>query len=101
MKKFEAVGVYAKEAPVISSSLAAMGQAYSGKDDEPVSFPMEFEDNPYSKAAQNMINYLDHLDVDQIVTPLRGVSDFIQEDLDEPFGIHDLKVLYQLHKKYL
>ncbi len=40
-----------------------------------------FEDNPYSKAAQNMINYLDHLDVDQIVTPLRGVSDFIQEDL--------------------
>ena len=26
---------------------------------------------------------------------------FIQEDLDEPFGIHDLKVLYQLHKKYL
>jgi len=40
-----------------------------------------FEDNPYSKAALNMINYLDHLDVDQIVTPLRGVSEFINEDL--------------------
>ncbi len=26
---------------------------------------------------------------------------FIQEDLDKPFGKHDLKVLYQLHKKYL
>ena len=26
---------------------------------------------------------------------------FIQKDLDQPFGKHDLKVLYQLHKKYL
>ncbi|MBZ9629684.1 N-acetylmuramoyl-L-alanine amidase [Salegentibacter sp. LM13S] len=26
---------------------------------------------------------------------------FVQEDLDKPFGKHDLKVLYQLHKKYL
>ncbi|APS38150.1 MULTISPECIES: N-acetylmuramoyl-L-alanine amidase [Salegentibacter] len=26
---------------------------------------------------------------------------FIQEDLNQPFGKHDLKVLYQLHKKYL
>ena len=53
MKKFEAVGVYAREAPVIPSSLAAMGQAYSGNDDEPVSFPMEFEDNPYSDECVN------------------------------------------------
>lgn len=26
---------------------------------------------------------------------------FIQKDLEQPFGKHDLKVLYQLHKKYL
>uniref|UniRef100_A0AAT9JAB9 ORF6 n=1 Tax=Nitrosopumilaceae spindle-shaped virus TaxID=3065433 RepID=A0AAT9JAB9_9VIRU len=35
----------------------------------------------YSKEALNMINYLDHLDVKEIVTPLRKVSEFIQEDL--------------------
>ena len=35
----------------------------------------------YSRDAVNMINYLDHLDVKEIVTPLRKVSEFIQEDL--------------------
>jgi len=35
----------------------------------------------YSKEALNMINYLDHLDIKEIVTPLRKVSEFIQEDL--------------------
>jgi hypothetical protein len=35
----------------------------------------------YSKEAMNMINYLDHLDVREIVTPLKKVSEFIQEDL--------------------
>ena len=35
----------------------------------------------YSKDALNMINYLDHLDVKEIVTPLRKISEFIQEDL--------------------
>ena len=35
----------------------------------------------YSKEAMNMINYLDHLDVKEIVTPLKKVSEFIQEDL--------------------
>ena len=39
------------------------------------------DDNPYSKAAMNMINYLDHLNVNEIVTPLKKVSEFIQEDL--------------------
>jgi hypothetical protein len=28
-----------------------------------------------------MINYLDHLDIKEIVTPLRKISEFIQEDL--------------------
>ncbi|MEO1945112.1 MAG: hypothetical protein ABGY11_12495 [Candidatus Thioglobus sp.] len=35
----------------------------------------------YSKEALNMINYLDHLDVKEIVTPLRKISEFLQEDL--------------------
>jgi hypothetical protein len=35
----------------------------------------------YSRDAVNMINYLDHLDVKEIVTPLKKVSEFIQEDL--------------------
>lgn len=35
----------------------------------------------YSRDAINMINYLDHLDVREIVTPLRKVSEFLQEDL--------------------
>jgi hypothetical protein len=35
----------------------------------------------YSKEAMNMINYLDHLDITEIVTPLRKISEFIQEDL--------------------
>ena len=38
-------------------------------------------DNRFSKEAMNMINYLDHLSVNQIVTPLKKVSEFIQEDL--------------------
>jgi len=35
----------------------------------------------YSKEAMNMINYLDHLNIKEIVTPLKKVSEFIQEDL--------------------
>lgn len=38
-------------------------------------------DNRFSQEAMNMINYLDHLSVDEIVTPLKKVSEFIQEDL--------------------
>ena len=35
----------------------------------------------YSKEAMNMINYLDHLNIKEIVSPLKKVSEFIQEDL--------------------
>ena len=35
----------------------------------------------FSKAAENMINYLDRLKIDEIVTPLKNVADFIHEDL--------------------
>tara|TARA_B100000029_G_scaffold444326_1_gene464025 strand:- start:1556 stop:2539 length:984 start_codon:yes stop_codon:yes gene_type:complete len=38
-------------------------------------------DQNFSKAAMNMINYLDHLNIEQIVTPLKKISEFIQEDL--------------------
>ena len=39
------------------------------------------EQSQYSKEAMNMINYLDRLNVDRIITPLKKVSEFIQEDL--------------------
>ena len=35
----------------------------------------------YARDAINMIQYLDHLDVREIVTPLKKISEFIQEDL--------------------
>ena len=38
-------------------------------------------DQNFSKQAMNMINYLDHLNVEEIVTPLKKVSEFIQDDL--------------------
>ena len=38
-------------------------------------------DANFSKQAMNMINYLDHLNVEEIVTPLKRVSEFIQDDL--------------------
>ena len=54
MKKFEAVGVNAGTPPEIDSKMAAMAQAYSSvHHHEPVSFPMEFEDNPYSDECVN------------------------------------------------
>lgn len=39
------------------------------------------EENRFSKEAVNMINYLEHLNIKEIVTPLKGVSEFIQDDL--------------------
>tara|TARA_Y100000593_G_scaffold62883_1_gene116354 strand:- start:325 stop:1299 length:975 start_codon:yes stop_codon:yes gene_type:complete len=38
-------------------------------------------DQNFSTQAMNMINYLDHLNVEEIVTPLKKVSEFIQDDL--------------------
>lgn len=38
-------------------------------------------DQNFSKQAMNMINYLDHLNIEEIVTPLKKVSEFIQDDL--------------------
>ena len=35
----------------------------------------------YDKSILNIINYLQGLSVDEIITPLRNVSNFIQEDL--------------------
>ena len=35
----------------------------------------------YDHSILNIINYLQSLSVDEIITPLRNVSDFIQEDL--------------------
>lgn len=35
----------------------------------------------YSKEAMNMLRYLDRLSIDELVTPIKRVSDFIQGDL--------------------
>lgn len=35
----------------------------------------------YAELTKNMINYLKNLDIDQVVTPMRGISDFIEGDL--------------------
>lgn len=35
----------------------------------------------YSAEIRNMLNYLDHLDIDKIVTPVRSISDFLEQDL--------------------
>ena len=54
MKEFEAVGVNAGTPPEIDSKMAAMAQAYSSvHHHEPVSFPMEFDENPYSDECVN------------------------------------------------
>jgi hypothetical protein len=35
----------------------------------------------YSEQIANLLNYLDHLSVDEIVTPVRKISEFIEDDL--------------------
>jgi len=38
-------------------------------------------DSRYAAQIQSIINYLDNLNVDEIITPVRGVSEFIEDDL--------------------
>lgn len=49
--------------------------------ESPVASVIPFDTNRFSAEATQMINYLDHLAVNEIVTPLKKVSEFIQEDL--------------------
>ena len=37
--------------------------------------------NEYSEQVQNLTNYLEHLHVNQIVTPVKKVSEFLEDDL--------------------
>jgi hypothetical protein len=37
----------------------------------------------YQTQAQNMIDYLEHLSVDQIITPVKHISEFLEEELTE------------------
>ena len=41
-------------------------------------------ENEYSEQVKNITNYLDHLHIDQIVTPVRRVTDFIEDDIIAP-----------------
>jgi len=38
-------------------------------------------ENEYSEEVRNLTNYLTHLKVDQILTPVRGVSEFLETDV--------------------
>jgi len=38
-------------------------------------------ENEYSEEVRNLTNYLTHLKVDQIITPVRGVSEFLESDV--------------------
>lgn len=35
----------------------------------------------YQELAINLINYLEHLNIDKVITPVRHITDFIEEDL--------------------
>lgn len=52
----------------------------------------------YGETIRNIVTYLKELDVDKIVTPLRGISDFIEDDLKttRPAFLGNLVSLYQL-----
>ena len=78
---FKILGAKEKEqfTPHKLTELVALIADYETK--SKISKAVPAEQNQYSKAAMNMINYLDHLNIDQIVTPLKRVSEFIQEDL--------------------
>lgn len=39
------------------------------------------EDNRFAQQASSIINYLDNLNIREIVTPIRGISDYIEDDL--------------------
>ncbi len=41
-------------------------------------------ENEYTEQVQNLTNYLEHLQVDQIVTPVRKTSEFLEEELITP-----------------
>ena len=61
--------------------------------------------NQYSEQVQNISNYLDHLQCNQIVTPVREVSEFLEEELTvtDPKFLGDivstLQRVDQEHKK--
>lgn len=61
--------------------------------------------NQYSEQVQNITNYLDHLQCEQIVTPVREVSEFLDEELiaTDPKFLGDivstLQRVDQEHKK--
>lgn len=54
-------------------------------------------ENEYKDEVQNMINYLSHLKVDHIITPVRKISEFIEGDLKEtdPKFLGDIVSAYQ------
>jgi len=66
---------------------------------------LDKQKDEYGEAIRNVVAYLKELDVKQIVTPLRGVSNFIEDDLKvtRPAFLGNLISLYQLadteHKK--
>jgi len=39
------------------------------------------QEDQYSEQIKNILGYLDHLHIEEIVTPLRGISEFIEGDL--------------------
>lgn len=61
--------------------------------------------NQYSEQVQNITNYLEHLQTNQIVTPVREVSEFLDEELIVPDAkflgdiVSTLQRVDQEHKK--
>lgn len=55
------------------------------------------QENAYSKEAQNMKNFLDHLNITQIVTPLKEVTEFFEGDMiaSDPQFFGDVLPAYQ------
>jgi hypothetical protein len=43
--------------------------------------PENIKDNDFVEQAENIISYLDHLEIDQIVTPIKKLTEFLDDDL--------------------
>lgn len=55
------------------------------------------EENQYTEEVKNMKNFLEHLKIDKIVTPVKEITEFIQEDLiaTDPQFFGDVLPAYQ------
>lgn len=81
------------------------GQNFPGHQLSSLISEVQKHENQYTEQVQSITNYLEHLQTNQIVTPVRQVSEFLEEELIVPDAkflgdiVSTLQKVDQEHKK--